>query len=102
MKTCVIAAILLVLSVPALASPRHSTPAQQKDIDRLYSASGRCLEYNPGNGSDPDYAIPENENQVSKNACDLSARLQKKLGKRGFCLTSLHHPVARCDALRAH
>jgi hypothetical protein len=102
MKTSIIAAVLLVLAVPALASPRHSTPAQQKDIHRLYAASWRCLEYNPDNGSDPNYAIPEDENQMSKNACNLSARLQKKLGKQGFCITSLHHPVVRCAALRVH
>jgi hypothetical protein len=74
MKTPIIAAILLVLAMPALASPRHSTPAQQKDIHRLYAASWRCLEYNPDNGSDPNYAIPEDENQMSKNACNLSIR----------------------------
>jgi hypothetical protein len=102
MKVPVITAILLVLAVPVLASPRHSTPAQQKDMHRLYAASWRCFEYNPDNGSDPAYAIPEHENQASKNACDLSAELQKKLWKQGFCITSLHHPVARCDALRVH
>jgi hypothetical protein len=102
MKIPVIAAVLFVLAAPALASPQPLTPSQQKDTHRLYAAAWRCFEYNPDNGSDPAYAIPEDENQVSKKACDLSAKLQKKLGKQGFCITSLHHPVARCDALRIH
>ena len=99
MKHLIIALSLLV-ATPAFASAEKPTAAQQKDISRLYAASFRCIEYNPDNGSDPAYAISETENQVSKKACELSAKLEKKLEKQGFCTTSLHHPVTRCDALR--
>lgn len=95
MNPLIVASALLVLAAPAFASPRA-------DIDRLYAVSSRCLEYNPDNGRDPDYAISERENQVSKKACDLSAKLEHKLAKQGLCLTSLHHPVVRCGAPTDH
>jgi hypothetical protein len=106
MKSLIIA-MLLVLAAPAFAFT--PTAAQKKDMDRLFHASWRCFEYNPGNGSDPAYAIPEAENQVSKKACDLSEKLQDKLTKQGFCIMSLHRPPGRtnkktgqCDEVRAH
>jgi len=84
MKHLVIALSLLV-ATPAAASPQHPTAAQQKDIHRLSSADWRCRDYNADNGSDPAYAVPEEENQGAKKACDLRDELARKLEKQGFC-----------------
>ena len=101
MKSPIIVTMLLVLAAPAFASP-------QKDIQKLYNASSRCREYNPDNGSDPAYAIPENENQVSKKACDRSNKLARKLVQQGFCFHKYYNvgwpnkKTGQCDAVRVH
>ena len=115
MKSPIIATILLVLAAPAFASPRSVTAAQEKDMHRLYRAAFMCREYSPrddiepGSSPTPDGAIPWKENRRYKKACELSDKLQGKLTKQGFCITSLHRPVGRpnkktgqCDAVRIH
>jgi hypothetical protein len=73
MKSPLIATILLVLAAPAFASPQMTaTPAQWKDIHRLYEVFGQC----PGD--------PQGDLELKK-ACNLSTKLQEKLEKQGFC-----------------
>ena len=85
MKSPLIATILLVLAAPAFASPPPVTAAQKKDIHRLIIAYLRCGNYLTNNGSDPAYAIPEDENQMYKKSCDRVDKLEDELGKQGFC-----------------
>jgi hypothetical protein len=91
MKPLIIASALLVLAAPAFASPRHPTSAQQKDLDRYSDAFMECQNYNPDNASIPEYAVPEEENQRHKKACDRSHRLVSKLVKQGFCFYNCSH-----------
>ena len=91
--------LLLLLAGPASAAP-SATKAQLKDIDTLYKTSSGCIEYaeNP--------TVSAQENRGYKKACDTFRRLEKKLNRQGFCITSLRHPVGRtskdgkhCDPL---
>jgi hypothetical protein len=68
---------------PAPAAALTATPAQWKDIHALYGAFSGCNNYveNPP----PGYEIPEPEKLRYKKACDLSAKLQDRLAKQGFC-----------------
>jgi len=104
MKSLIAAVALLVLATSAFAAEerltaagRTVTLAQWKDIHTLYKANFSCLDYSPDNLKPENWAykIPETENQRYKKACDLSVKMQTRLGKQGFCITSLHHPVGR-------
>ena len=74
MKSPIIATILLVLAAPALASPRHPTPAQWKDINTFTAAWTHCGGYD---GS---------EHLELIKSCDAANKLEKKLTKQGFCI----------------
>ena len=80
MKSPIIATILLVLAAPALASPRHPTPAQWKNIDALEAAHEAC-----------NYRL---DHEVRKKACATEARLMPKMAAQGFCLVG-HGTVGR-------
>src|SRR4051794_7805075 len=67
MKSLIIASALLVLAAPAFASPRHPTPAQQKDLQTIYHTFGQCGD-------------SEREKE-----CDTAHKLMKKLEGQGFC-----------------
>jgi len=71
MKNLIIA-LLLLAAAPALASPRHPTPAQLRDKHALTAAYGACF-YR----TDP---------EVVRKACATMDRLDKKLSAQGFCL----------------
>jgi hypothetical protein len=109
MKSLIIASALLVLAAPAFAFT--PTPTQNKDINRLYSATSRCHEYIPGDGeggSDPHSVVVKAENQVSKRACDRSNKLAQKLVQQGFCFHKYYNvgwpnkKTGQCDEVRIH
>jgi hypothetical protein len=80
LRILLIIAALLLSAGPALASPRHPTSAQLKDIHRYNYAYLRCREYAPIGST-----VSEAENRTSKKACDLRDRLSKKFERQGFC-----------------
>ncbi len=80
LRILLIAAAVLLSTGATLASPRHPTPAELKNIHRFYFAYGRCREYAPTGST-----VPEAENRVSKKACDRRDKLTRKFERQGFC-----------------
>ena len=80
MKPLIAAVALLMLATPAIASPRHPTASQWRDIRALEDAHGACV-YR----TDPD---------AVKKGCALETRLLPKLEAQGFCFYG-HGTVGR-------
>lgn len=78
MKTPIIAAMLLVLAAPALASSRTPTPAQWKVIHKYSEAALYCTNHRTGEES--------GEIGETKKQCEVEIKLGNKLKARGFCL----------------
>jgi len=76
MRLLIIAALLLSAG-PSLASPRHPTPAQWKDIHTFSDAASYCA----------NHRTDEEGGEVgeTKTNCDTADRLRKKLKAQGFC-----------------
>jgi len=72
------AGLFFVLAGPALASPRHPTPAQWRDIHKYSKAAAYCANHRTGEEG--------GEVGETKTNCDIEDRLGKKLEARGFCL----------------
>jgi hypothetical protein len=77
MRLLIIAAVLLSTG-PSLASPRHPTPAQWRDIHKFGDAAAYCANHRTGEGG--------GEVGKTKINCDIEDRLGKKLEAQGFCL----------------
>jgi len=78
MRRVIAAMTLLLLAGPALASPRHPTPAQWKDIHAYSEAEAFWINHHTG--------VPEDESaEVRKSRADAD-RLEKKLTAQGFCV----------------
>ena len=80
MKPLIAAVALLVLATPALASPRHPTPAQWRDIRAWETGNEACY-----------YSIKP---EKVKKGCTAADRLKKKLEPQGFCFYG-HGTVGR-------
>ena len=85
MKSPVIAAILLVLAVPALASPRHPTPTQWRDIHTYAASWTTCGGFDGDESSFREAYNGRYSYAELKNFCDTADRLGKKLEAHGFC-----------------
>jgi len=83
-KSLIAAVALLVLATPALASPRHPTPTQWRDIHTFGGLHGRC-----GGADDP-----ANQPEHLTKACVAASKLQKTLTAQGFCVYG-HGAVGR-------
>ena len=86
MKSIIVTAILLTLAIPAYASPRSPTPAQERDIAAMQTAFSRCGGYDG----------PAEDRPELTEACALSDKLITKLGKQGFCFYG-HLAVGRAS-----
>ena len=86
-----ITAILLALTTSALASPRHPTPAQWRDIRAFESLYGRC-----GGADDP-----ANQPEHLTKACVAASKLQKTLTAQGFCVYG-HGEVGRAGGTHCY
>ena len=71
------AGLFFVLAGPALASPRHPTPAQWRDIHKYSKAAAYCANHRTGEEG--------GEVGETKTNCDTADRLEKKLVPQGFC-----------------
>ena len=87
LRILLIAAALLLSTGSSLASPRHPTPAQWRDIRALESAHEDCA-----------YSVKP---EKVKQGCATSAKLKKKVTAQGFCFYG-HGVVGRSGGSRCY
>jgi hypothetical protein len=81
-----VASVLLGLATPAIASPRHPTPAQWKAI-HAYGTSWRTCGGFDGDESSFREAYNGGHSYAElKGFCDTATQLGPKLEAQGFCL----------------